>query len=233
MILNEAFMSEPQEPMSPESCEKARASAKLVRETEWMRVYELGPKRLQYESKFLRNEIQMSADSFATRWPSMPSKERYEFVFAYHAKGNFTADDEQIVEKIMQDGDDRVWSGLALFMIRHPERERVLAFLRARLKAKPEHPFNYIQALGEAEDPEALPIIRSYFDEFRSNAETERLSGALYEPWNSPGWSFLICCEALWKITNSSEYLSDLRNYQNHPNSSLRNQATRALEVQR
>src|ERR1700721_707607 len=137
-------MSEPTNPMTPESYRKARANAKLIKETEWMRVYEMGPKSRHYESRFLTDEVQMSADSFVARWPSMAEHERQEFVFAYHAKPEFTTDDERIVNTIMRDGDDHIWSNLALFMIRHPQQSTVLAFLRERLPKKQDNQINNI-----------------------------------------------------------------------------------------
>jgi hypothetical protein len=165
----------------------------------------------------------------------MIPRERWEFVFAYQAKGDFTSEDERIVDMIMQDGDDHIWSSLALFMIRHPEQTRVLGFLRSRLEAKTEHPWNYIQALGEAKDVAAVPILRSYFDQFRVAAETERLAGVSLEPSDGPGpsWRFLICCEALWNITALDEYGNDLRTYLDHPNASIRGMARRSLDIQR
>jgi hypothetical protein len=225
-------MPDPTDPMTPESYQTARARAKFVKESEWMRVYELKPKHRHYESKFLSNEAQMSADSFAARWPLFSVNERLEFVLAYHAKGDFTNDDERIIDMIMRDGDDHIWSNLALFMIRHPVQSRVLAFFRARLEARPENPFNYIQALGEAKDREAEPVLRTYFDQFRPAAETERLSGVSLDDWNSPGWRFLTCCEALWKVTGSDAYENDLRTYVHHPNSQIRWKASHALGLQ-
>ena len=226
---SEVGMDEHSEPTTPQSYRGTRKSAKLVNESEWMRVYELKPKYYRYESKFLSNEVTMSADSFVTRWPAMNANERLEFVLAYHAKGDFTDDDERIIEIIMQDGDDHIWSNLALFMVRYPEPDRVLGFLRERLQAKPENPFNYIQALGEARDRAAIEILQTYFDEFRPGAETERLGGASLESWNSPSWRFLICCEALWKVTGSDVYENDLRTYLDHPNPGIRRKASDAL----
>jgi hypothetical protein len=101
-----------------------------------MRVYELpSPKSLSYESKFLTDELQISAESFASRWPTMTPAERHDFAFGYSAKAEFTSDDQQIVNLIMRDGDEHVWNYLATFVvIRHPERDKVLSFIRDRLE---------------------------------------------------------------------------------------------------
>jgi hypothetical protein len=218
-------MSEPTNPMTYESYRKARANAKLIKETEWMRVYEMGPTHLSYESKFLKDEVQMSGDSFLARWPSMTKQERLEFVLAYGAKGDFTSDDERNINLIMRDGDDHIWSSLALFMLRHPQQRRVLAFFRERLQTELENPFNYMQALGLARDLAAVPILRRYFDELRTAVETEERT----EGWPNPAWRFLNCCEALWKITDLEEYAREIRKYLEHPDSRVRRQAENAL----
>lgn len=105
-------MFDPKERLSAESFRKLRGAGRLVKETEWMRVYELGSKSLRYESKFLTDELQISAESFASRWPNMTSAERHGFALAYSAKREFTSDDEQIVNLIMEDGDEHVWNSL-------------------------------------------------------------------------------------------------------------------------
>ena len=225
-------MTDPTKPMTLDSYREARANAKLTKETEWMRVYEMGPKHLLYESKFLRGEVEMSADSFKARWPAMTPQERWEFVFAYATKGDFTSDDEQIVNVILQNGDDQIWSTLALFMIRHPQRSRVVAFLRERLQAKTANPFNYMQALAESKDIDAVPILRSYLDEFSAAVEGDELNDIPFSDWRNPIWRFLNCCSALWKITGIDEYSSSIRKYLHHPDPNVRSQARHALDFE-
>jgi hypothetical protein len=60
-------------------------------------------------------------------------------------------------------------------------RERTPSVRLAALQAKPENPFNYIQALGEAKDRASIEVLQTYFAEFRAGAETEKLGRALLE----------------------------------------------------
>jgi len=224
-------VSDRTERMSAESYRKLRVDAKLVKETEWMRVYELGPpKSRSYESKFLMDELQISAESFASRWPAMTPAERRDFAFAYSAKAEFTSDDEQIVNLIMRDGDEDVWNYLATFVvIRHPERDRVLNFIRDRLERRPENPGNYIQALGVAKDQRAVPILLSYYDEYHKAAQVvpEREDTSFWDV--EPVAKFLWCSEALWKITGSKDFEDGIRAYLKHPHSQVRWWAGHAL----
>jgi hypothetical protein len=220
---------DPKERLSAESYRKLRAAGKLAKETEWMRVYELGSKSLRYESKFLTDELQISAESFASRWPTMTPAERHGFAFAFSAKAGFTSDDEQIVNLIMSDGDEHVWNSLATFVvIRHPERDRVLSLILDRLEKSP-NPGNYIQALGIAKDQRAVPILLPYYEEYRRAAQgvPEREDASVQDV--KPIAQFLWCSKALWTITGSEEYADRIRAYLKHPHSQVRWWAEHAL----
>jgi hypothetical protein len=222
-------MSEPR--MSAESYRKLRANAKLVEETEWMRVYELGPpKSFTYESKFLTDKLQISAESFATRWPTMTPAERFDFTQAYCAKAEFTSDDERIVNLIMNDGDEHVWCRLATFVVtRHPQRDRVLSFVRDKLARSPNNPDNYIQALGIAKDQRAVPILLPYHEEYckAARAVPQREDQSIQDI--APIAKFIWCSKALWKITDSEAYANHIRAYLKHPHSQARWWAEHAL----
>jgi hypothetical protein len=221
---------DPKERLSAESYRKLRGAGKLIKETEWMRVYELGSKSLRYESKFLTDELQISAESFASRWSNMTSAERHGFALAYSAKVEFTSDDEQIVNLIMEDGDERVWNCLATFVvIRHPQRDRVLSFIRDKLEKNPDNPDNYIQALGIAKDLFATPILLPYYEEYRKAAQAvpQREHASAKDVW--PIAKYLGCSRALWKITGSEAYADQIRGYLKHPDSQVRWWAEHAL----
>jgi hypothetical protein len=70
----------------------------------------------------------------------MTPDERLDFALAYSAKGEFSSEDEVITDLIVNDGDDYLWSALAQLMLRHPQREKVLGFLRGRVQNYRENP---------------------------------------------------------------------------------------------
>lgn len=225
-------MPDPTERMSAETYRKHRADAKLVTETEWMRVYELAaPKNsLSYESKFLTDGLQMSAKSFVSRWPIMTPTERRGFAFAYSAKAEFTSDDEQILDLIMKDGDEHVWNCLASFMVRnHPQKDRVSSFIRDKLEKHPDSPGNYIQALGIARDQSSVPLLLTYYEQYRNAAQAvpAREDASFWDV--EPIAEFLWCSEALWKITNSEKFADGIRMYLRHSHSQVRRWAEYAL----
>jgi hypothetical protein len=204
---------------------------KLVKDTEWMRVYQTGPKSYHYESKFLTDGLQVSAPSLMTRWPSMTAKERLDFVQAYSAKGEFTSQDEAIIGLIMNDGDDYLSSALAQFMLRHSQRDKILGFLRERVQNYRENPANYIQALALAKDKDAVPLLTPFLTEYRRGAEkvTENESAPFEQV--VPIAKYIWCCQALWQITGSQDYESEIRKYTVHPHNNVRTWAKTALAV--
>jgi hypothetical protein len=223
-------MPDPTEKMSAEAYRKSRADAKLVSETEWMRVYELAPKSFSYESRFLTDGLQISAESFASRWPTMTPTERQGFASAYGAKADFSPDDEQIIDLIMKDGDDHVWNSLVLFMLStHTQRDRVLAFIREKLEKHPDNPSNYIQALGIARDQSAVPILLPYYDEFHSEAKAvpERPDANFEDVL--PIAKFLWCSEALFRITESTKFADGIQVYLKYPHPQVQWWARHAL----
>ena len=149
---------------------------------------------------------------------------------AYGAKADFTSDDAQIIDLIMKDGDERVWNSLVMFMVsNHPQRDKVLAFVRDVLEKRPDGPSNYIQALGIARDQRAVPILLPYFDEYRRAAQAvpERVDASFEDVL--PIAEFLWCSEALWKITDSKEFADGIRTYLKHPHPQVRWWAGHAL----
>jgi hypothetical protein len=59
---------------------------KLVKESEWMRVFEVGDKQLFYESKFVRDNLQVSPQNIKSRWNNFSDKDRHEFVTAFQSR---------------------------------------------------------------------------------------------------------------------------------------------------
>ena len=76
----------------------------LIRESRWMRVYNLGD-TLLYESKFLADGLQVSSASLISSWKNMAEEEHTEFALAFLAKPD---QDLAAFQKTIQD----FWDGL-------------------------------------------------------------------------------------------------------------------------
>ncbi len=107
---------------------------KLIRESEWERLYESDRWGTVHESKFLIDGIQVSAESIIRRWPDFSSAEKLEFANAFAVKREVTPEDERILDFLMEAGDFHIWMAVAPLLARHRDRERVLSFLLERIR---------------------------------------------------------------------------------------------------
>jgi hypothetical protein len=206
----------------------------LVKETEWSYVYKTGDNSFGRISKFLLDEdFTVLASDIRFRWPHMDENERLDFVSNFWSKPSWKVNDTELLEIIMQDGNDRIWQSCALAFLRHPDRDRVFGFLIKRLEEHTEdEPLNYIQALGLAKDKRATPAIRPYFEKYQRAVETEGENGVpedvVFGP--IPYHAYFVASGALLKIDGSPEYEWAIRKYLDHPNKKVRRWAERALQ---
>jgi HEAT repeat protein len=209
----------------------------LVKETEWSYVYKIGEKSYSHMSKFLADEnFTVSASEIRQRWPSMSESERLDFVQNFWSKATWNSNDTEILEIVMQDGNDRLWEHCALAFLQHPDRERAVSFLIERLeKSEPEHePLNYIQALGMSKHSRAASAIRPYYEKYRTALEAEKITvvpdDVVFGP--IPYHAYFVAAGALLEIEGSAEYEQAIRRFLGHQHEQVRWWAENALKTQ-
>lgn len=177
--------------------------------------------------------FEVSASDIRQRWPSMSERERMDFASNFHVKEAWTENDTEILEIIMNEGNDHIWSCCALAMLRHPDRNRAVAFLIERVQRSESErpPLNYMQALGIAGDRRSVPAIRPYYDKYLKAMEAEAVTGVPDNVFRGPipYHAFLSIAGDLYKIEASSEYEQAVRKYFDHPNEQVRWWAEHAL----
>jgi hypothetical protein len=212
-------------------------NCELVRRTEWSYSFKCGPKSYCSISRFMAEKgFEVSASEIRRRWPSMNEAERMDFAFNFQPKEIWTENDTEILEIVMHDGNDRIWSSCALAMLKHPDRNRAVEFLIARLQDnESESPLlNYMQALGIAGDKRATVVIRPYYDRYLKAMEAEAVSGIPDDVfWGPiPYHAFLSIAGDLFKIEGSHKYEQAIRSYLEHPKEQVRYWAEYALGVE-
>jgi hypothetical protein len=71
---------------------------KIVRESDWMRIYEFADKRGHlFESKFLVDNVHVSPSSVRMKWENFSEAERVEFASAFSAQPPRNSDDQEIL----------------------------------------------------------------------------------------------------------------------------------------
>ena len=206
----------------------------LVSESDWSYVYKSGEKSYVRISKFSLDEtFAVSASEIRGRWPKMNESERLDFVSNFWLKENWSANDTEILELIMHDGNDRLWGNCALAFLKHSDRDRVVNFLIKRVQeCAGDERLNYIQALGLAKDQRATSAIETHYEKYRQLVETESITGipddVVFGP--IPYHAYFVACGALLKIDGSPKYDQAIRKYLDHPHQQVRRWANRALK---
>lgn len=192
-----------------------------------MRVYSVGPKHLHYESRFLTDRLEVSAESISERWPKLTSEERTEFAFAFAAKAEFSQNDNQILSLLMHEGDEAIWSAIALTLVYHFDKQAAFEFLVNLVQRPRPGCANYFQALEILNDARAVPALRKFYEAYREQQRPGR-SGELVSP---AGWEtdYLRLSKALLVLSGEPEFELAVREMLHHPDSEVRDRAERFL----
>ena len=226
-------------PINPKVLEHAKKlvgeQCELVKATEWSYHFKCGEKSFCRISRFLAEEgFAVDASVLRDRWPLMNHAERLDFAGNFSAKEQWTENDTEILDIIMADGDDVIWAMCALAMLRHPDRDRVIAFLTERVRTSiSSFALNCVQALGLSEDRRAVPVIRARYYQLVAELERESVIGVPDDIFRGPipYHAFFCVAGALFKIERSPEYEQAIRQFFDHPNEQVRWWAEHALEV--
>jgi hypothetical protein len=196
---------------------------KLVHETAWSRTFEVEPGFHAYESKFEADGISVNVQDVTAKWESWDMNEKLDFAKAFQAKRDFSQSDEQVLDLLMEKGDDRVRATIALSLTRHSDKVRVLRFLSERATNQQEGRGNFIQALYVLGDRNAVPGLRKLHDKLQKHLSEHGRSdlGLVF--------SFLTCCEALAALDSPAPYNDEIRLFLDDANELIRLHAERAL----
>ena len=197
----------------------------LVRESEWMRVYRIGPNELLYESKFLIDRLSVPATLIKGRWIELTPEEQLEFAQAFSCKAELSSEDEQILDFLMERGSEEVLQMIAPLLPRCSHRERVLEFLLGRIEHGSKGFANYFQALEIIGDRRAVAVLRLKYEQYRKEiVQTGRTGIATRDLLG-----YLSCTNALLTLEGSEEYKAALREMLGHPDSVVHLWAQRFL----
>jgi hypothetical protein len=205
----------------------------VVKETPWSYTYKLGEKSYGRVSKFLLDEnFIIPASDMRLRWAKMNEDERKDFAAHFWVKEHWSANDTELLEIVMQDGNDYIWRNCATAFLKHPDRDRVVSFLIQRLgEVSDDQPLNYIQALGSAKDKKATPAIKPYFDRYQKAVGREKDTGVPDDVFFGPipYHAYFVAAGALLQIEGTPEYEQAIRSFLDHSHKQVRWWADYAL----
>jgi hypothetical protein len=194
---------------------ESMTNKQLIRESEWMRVYQLGENEFYYESRFATDRLDVNPHELKKNWPNYSSDAKRDFVEAYSVKAKLSDDDHEILRYLMNEGSDETWSWIAARLIELPEKEGVLAFLLARIEIAGNSFPNYVQALELLGDSKAAGAIAQKFESYRPRVAA--LTDASTPESFLDCVCYLSCCRALVKLVGSHEAEAALDSMQRFP----------------
>jgi hypothetical protein len=195
-----------------------------------MRVYSESENQLRYESKFLRNEVYISADELRQRWASLSAEEQFEFAMGFEAKPTWSTEDERILEFVMEVGNEYVIQTLAYLIGLHCEKKKAVAYLLARLDRVGGFPrTNYYDVLGRINDRDAIPPLRKMYEAYSRELIGKGEKALLT---NTQAYvDYLYCCAALRALDGAPEFEASIRTMQNDEDEDVRICARRLLGI--
>ena len=181
---------------------------KLVRESEWMRVFEIqNEKTYFYESKFLIDDLHVSPVTVRSRWPEFTLDEKVEFASAFGSQPPRDNDDQQVLEFLMDAGPEEVWRAISKLLPFHRLRARALEFLLVRVRQASGARANYYQALESLQGSEAVSMLRQQYEEYRDLVARKAPQSEQFDVWID----YLHCSKALWTLTQDPTYRAALK----------------------
>jgi hypothetical protein len=199
----------------------------LVRESEWFRVYRIGPDLFLRESKFLTDRLETSVASVQQRWPSFSDEQRLDFAAAFVARPAVTAEEQQVLQFLLETGAEDILVRIASRLQNPADREQVLALLLDRVASGVGSSAKYYQALALMGDARAVPLLRQRYEGYhRRLAPMESLGP------ESELADYQMCCHALWNLDGALEYRNSLEQLLTHPDETIRRRAHLSLYEQ-
>ena len=199
----------------------------LVQESEWFRVYQIGPDLFLRESKFLTDRLETSLASLRQRWPGLSDEERLDFAAAFVARPAVTVEDQQVLRFLLETGTEDILVRIASRLQNHADREQALSILLDRVACRTGGAAKYYQALALMGDARAVPLLRQRYEEYR-----QELAPMDHHGLESELADYQMCCHALWNLDGAPEYRESLEKLLTHPDETIRRRAHLSLYEQ-
>ena len=181
---------------------------KLLRESEWMRVFKIeNEEKFIYESKFLFDDLRISLLDIQRKWPELSLSEKIEFSTAFGSQPPRDSDDQAILRFLMQSGPREVWRNITILIPFLTDTDEGSRFLIEGLQGENDSRANYYQAIELIRGTQAIPILRRHFEEFQTILARKEEESVDVGIWSD----YLQCTRTLFVLTQDAIYLSALR----------------------
>jgi|SRR5579864_183559 len=192
-----------------------------VRESDWIRVDQIRENVWRLKPKSVESGIDPS--QFEKIWPELSRCDKLDLCAAYAAKAQLSKQDEKILDFVIANGDDVVWSSIASVLTRHTDRQRISAFLRNRIEEQEPPLANFFQAAEILKDTEAIPQLKKKYLQYQEAGVTSQYGDRV------SCIDLLSCSRALWTLTHSAEFGHTIEQFLDARDEIVRNFAKHCL----
>jgi hypothetical protein len=201
--------------------QKKGRTRKNIRESEWLRVNQPRSNVRAEISKIVKEVV----DPVRVReiWPKLSPQEKLDLCVAYHSKLHITKADEEVLDLIMEQGDEPIWNSIASVLTRHTDGHRIAVFLSERIEKQTPPIGNFCHALEIIKAKESVPHLLKRLQEF------EAVGASPSNPNRLLNFDYLYCCSALWKLTSSGDYANRVKPFLAADDDLVRSAAKRIL----
>ncbi len=190
----------------------------------WFEAREIDGRLCHHVSKFLREEFAVSPDFIRTRWRAWSRKKKGLFAAAFAARPKLSDSDRDVLEFLVVNGDDEIWSLIAQLVAREqPDRDRALKFLLSRVVEGASPLANYYQALDMLGAQECVPYLKDALIKHRHEVAGHP-SLKWWRLWRDRlvYMDYLYCSATLFKLTREEEYRGNLKAMLEHRDEPVR-----------
>lgn len=195
--------------------------AGIVHNSEWLRVAEEKTNVRVETSRLLEPGVNLDPADIEKRWPGLSLREKLNLCAAYQAKPTITEQDEKLLDFIMREGDELIFSSIASVLTRHRDTHRVAAFICERIAKQAQPLANFYQAIEKLAYTQCIPQLL---------VKLKSLENAGVNPLGDNkllSIDFLYCCRALWKLTGSVQYFNKIKEFTQSTDEIVRGAAKR------
>lgn len=208
-----------------------KSKMKLLRETKWQRVYEIGPRNQFIESKFAAGNAKITVEELAKGWPGWDQREKSDFLSSYGSTDHPEPGHQEILRFIIKNitSNERL-SAACLLRSLDDSDEAIRVLSEWAVDPSTQGKGNVFQTLAGFGGQKAIKVLKKCLAEYLANDTFWIFPAA--PSWGQMGDAAEVACciEYLYKLTEDSRYKEMLERLLNYPHNIVQGRARLALD---
>lgn len=189
---------------------------KLLNETPWSKTY-VNPDGMRiYESKLKIEGTSVDPALIQEKWSEWTQSERFDLSKALAAKTVLSAEDERVLQFLIQTDEDVIASTVANAVGRLRDRGVAITLLLTRMSSCKEPRANFYQVLSKFQDARVRAALSAEYTRIKKQIDLGKKDQYMI-------LDYLACCAALAQLESDRRYMDEIKAYAESPNEIIRN----------